>query len=167
MDGNGNLRTVAWDDALHTYPVQETIEVGGGNPDLAISVDYNIGLGVVTLSTDFNGHQTHYNYDRFGRLTSIIKPGDSSQFPTQSFSYTMADPAQSLLYSYDNEGNLTLQTGIVSPSSVSTSIREISRTGRDLRRHPVRGRPGPQARPGGRGRDRLYCQGGGAVQRQG
>jgi len=125
-DGNGNLRTVAWDNVFHAYPIQENIEVGSGKPDLSIAVDYNLGLGGVTRSIDFNDNQTHYQYDRFGRLTNIIRPGDSSQFPTQSFAYAMTDPAKGLLYSYDNEGNLTLQTGIISPSSVSTSARETS-----------------------------------------
>ena len=126
LDPNGNRRTIAYDTTLHTYPVQEDIEVGGGHPDLTVIAVYNLGPGVITSSIDFNGHQTLYGHDFFGRLTSIVKPGDTETFPTLTFSYTMADPEQSLVYSYDSLGNLTIQTGIQTASAVRTSAREVS-----------------------------------------
>jgi YD repeat-containing protein len=119
-DGNGNQRTITYDDTLHTYPVQEDIEVGDGKPDLSLAAAYNLGLGMVTSSIDFNGHQTGYGHDRFGRLTSLVRPGDSASLPTLAFSYSMTDPEQGLIYSYDAEGALTLTTGPPLPSSVDT-----------------------------------------------
>ncbi|MBW2107233.1 MAG: VCBS repeat-containing protein, partial [Deltaproteobacteria bacterium] len=126
QDPNGNLRTIIYDTVLHTYPVQENISVGGGNPDLTVTAGYNLGLGVVTTSMGFNGHQTTYAYDTFGRLTSIVRPGDSALLPTLAFSYTMADPANSLVYEYDPEGILTLSSSPPVPNAVTTRAREVS-----------------------------------------
>lgn len=96
MNPNGYRRSITYDSALHTYPVSESIEIGGGKPDLTILAAYNVGLGVITGSTDFNGHQTSYLHDVFGRLTSIVKSGDSSAFPTMIFEYTMGNPISSI-----------------------------------------------------------------------
>ena len=122
--GVGNLRQIEYDPNLYTFPINEIIEVGQGKPDLSISVSYNIGLGVVTESRDFNDYATTYRYDCFGRLVSIVKPGDSTEYPTLQFTYTMSDPHNSLVYTYDPAGALTLDTGIRIPSSVSTFTRE-------------------------------------------
>jgi len=126
LDPNGHSRTIVYDDTLHAFPTEEHIEVGGGRPDLTVTAAYNLGLGVPTSSVGFNGHQTLYGHDVFGRLTSIVSPGDSTLFPTLAFTYTMADPAASLLYSYDAEGALSLTSGASAPSSVATRAREVS-----------------------------------------
>jgi RHS repeat-associated protein len=126
MDGNGSRRTIAYDSALQVFPIAETIEVGNGKPDLAIQAEVNLGLGVMTRSTDFNGHETLYEADGFGRLTAIIRPGDSAALPTQAFTYTMAAPDKGLVYAYDRAGNLTLRSGAATASSVAISAREVS-----------------------------------------
>jgi len=125
-DPNGHDRGITYDSTLHTYPVQENIEVGGGNPDLSVIAAYNLGLGVVTSSTGFNGHQATYGHDTFGRLTSIVRPGDSATFPTLAFSYTLADPEKGLVYSYDTDGLLNVTVGPPVPSAVTTRAREVS-----------------------------------------
>ena len=43
-------------------------------------------------SADFNGAETTFGYDVFGRLTSMVRPGDSPEFPTAEFSYDLAQP---------------------------------------------------------------------------
>lgn len=126
LDPNGNQRTVSYEGTFHTYPVQEEIEVGGGRPDLSVIAAYNLGLGVIVSSTGFNGHETTYGYDTFGRLTSVIRPGDTAAFPTVKYSYSIADPNRELVYDYDAEGVLTLSSASARPSSVSTRAREIS-----------------------------------------
>ena len=127
QDPNGNLRTVTYDATMHAFPVEETIEVGNGNPDLVFSATYNLGLGVLTAGTDFNNNQTTYRYDCFGRITSIVRPGDSTSLPTKAFSYVMTDPQSGLIYSYDPAGVLTLTTGAPpAPSSITTQARESS-----------------------------------------
>ena len=122
----GHHRVIAYDSILHTYPVREDIEVGGGNPDLTTIAAYHPGLGVAVSATDFNGHQTTFGYDTFGRLTSIVRPGDSPGFPTLAFTYTMVDPEKGLIYAYDDTGLLTLTGGPPMPSSIRAETREVS-----------------------------------------
>ena len=126
LNPNGYRRTVVYDSILHSYPIQESIEVGGGKSDLTTAATYNLGLGVVISSSDFNGHQTFYVHDAFGRLTAIIRSADSMQFPTLAFSYTMTDPGKGLIYSYDVHGVLALSNGSPAPSSIQTRAREVS-----------------------------------------
>jgi RHS repeat-associated protein len=123
---SGHRRTVAWDGLLHAFPVRETIEVGGGKADLEVTAEFNPGLGALTSSTDFNGHVTSFGYDTFGRLTSIVSPGDTALLPTMAFSYALADPTAEQVYAYDPAGALMLSTGVVTPSSVGTRAREVS-----------------------------------------
>ena len=92
-DANGHWRTIAYDESFHTFPVSETI----GGLGLAVSADYDAGLGVPTRFTDFNGNATFFGYDALGRLTAIAKPGDSLALPTQEFVYTLAAPVSSVL----------------------------------------------------------------------
>ncbi|MCL7487162.1 MAG: FG-GAP-like repeat-containing protein [Desulfobulbaceae bacterium] len=126
LDPNGNRRSITWDQDLYAYPVREDIEVGAPSADLSISATYNLGLGTVTGSRDFNGNQTDYGYDVFGRLTSVVLPGDSASLPTMMFAYAMADPLNGLLYSYDASGTLDLTAGAPIASSVATRSREVS-----------------------------------------
>lgn len=126
MDGEGNLRHIEWDTHFSAYPITETIETQDGAPDLVTSVNYNYAFGTVDQVTDFNGNITAYYYDKIGRPTSVVKPGDSNTFPTQVFSYEIADPQKSLLYRYDREGNLDLITSSPRPSAVIVKTREVS-----------------------------------------
>ncbi|MBI5409202.1 MAG: VCBS repeat-containing protein [Nitrospirae bacterium] len=126
LDPNGNRRRLTYDTVLRAFPLREDIEVGGGKPDLSIIAAYNMGLGTIFSSLDFNGNQINYKNDVFGRLTSIIKPGDTLQYPTQTFAYEMSDPQKGLLYSYDADGNLSLSQTPARPSAVRTSAREVS-----------------------------------------
>jgi RHS repeat-associated protein len=125
-NANGFERSISYDSLLHIFPQQENIEVGNGKPDLSVTAEYNLGLGVVTSSVDFNGHQTDYGYDVFGRPSAIVGPSDSPALPTQSFIYTAADPANNLLYAYDSGGVLSLSSAAVTASSVQVKAREVS-----------------------------------------
>ncbi len=42
----------------------------------------------LTSTTDVNGQTTSYQYDVMGRLTAVIRPGDSSSSPTITYSYS-------------------------------------------------------------------------------
>jgi RHS repeat-associated protein len=125
-NANGFERNISYDPLLHIFPQQENIEIGNGNPDLSVTAEYNLGLGVVTSSVDFNGHQTDYGYDVFGRPSAIVGPSDSPALPTQSFIYSAADPANNLLYAYDSGGVLSLSSAVVTASSVQVKAREVS-----------------------------------------
>jgi RHS repeat-associated protein len=123
-DGNGNVRSMLYDTTFHSRSVKETIHLGNEADNLIVSADYNLGLGTITASTDFNGHRTYYQYDTFGRLVKIVGPESSFEYPTKRFTYTMSDPSKGLVYSYEEEGNLALSTGSSKPSSILTKKRE-------------------------------------------
>lgn len=126
-DPVGNTRHVAWDSVFQTYPVSETIVVGGGSPDLVVTAGYDLGYGAVTSSTDFNGNVNTYQYDSFGRLVKIVRPGDTATLPTLAFEYQPADPIRGRAFVYDSAGNLTVNAVPVgSVSRVTTRQREIS-----------------------------------------
>jgi RHS repeat-associated protein len=123
----GHARELDYDPVFGVHPVRETIHVGGGREPLVMIAAYELGLGVMTESTDFNGNRTRYGYDAFGRLTSITRPFDSVALPTVVYEYRMADPYRQLLYEYDRNGALTRTGGSTTiASAVITRAREAS-----------------------------------------
>ncbi|MCW5550967.1 MAG: VCBS repeat-containing protein [Verrucomicrobiae bacterium] len=88
----GHARQIAYDSSLRTYPVTETIHIGGATPPLIVTAGYDLGLGVMTSSTDFNTNTSLYGYDTFGRITTITKPGDTTNAPTELYSYQLGLP---------------------------------------------------------------------------
>lgn len=125
-DGNGNLRSFEYDPRFHTWPIKETIHLGPSGTDLIVTAKYDEALGKVVESTDFNGHTGYYRYDTFGRLITIIQPGDSFDYPTQKFEYRPVDPHRALSYRYDNSGSLTLVYTSERISTIRTESREVS-----------------------------------------
>lgn len=126
-DPNGNPRKVQWDSVFKTYPVKETIVVGGGNPNLVMTAEYDYGFGVMTRSTDFNGLVTGYIYDSFGRPVKTIMPGDTERYPTTSYEYQMVDTQRNKALNYDSKGNLSISfVPAGSSSRIVTRQREIS-----------------------------------------
>lgn len=49
-------------------------------------------FGAIRSATDYAGATTAYEYDAFGRLTKIVKAGDSSAMPTVRYEYLVASP---------------------------------------------------------------------------
>jgi RHS repeat-associated protein len=90
--GAPHSRTIAYDPTLHTHPVSETIHIGGSVASVTLEADYDLGLGVLTESEDFNDHVTFYRYDPFARISSITKPGDTLESPTESYDYRLGMP---------------------------------------------------------------------------
>ena len=96
----GHQRKVEFDALLHTHPVRETIytanplviAAGEPVPRLELSADYDLGLGVLRRAADFNGNESRFDFDTFGRLAAVTKPGDTAEFPTSTFRYRLADP---------------------------------------------------------------------------
>ncbi|MCP4111453.1 MAG: hypothetical protein GY749_38985 [Desulfobacteraceae bacterium] len=93
-DANNHFRSIGYDPVFCTFPVSETIHLE--NSDLAMYADYDYGFGKVKSFTDFNAHKTIFEYDEFGRLIKIVKPGDSD-FYTQMFEYNLADPVSHVI----------------------------------------------------------------------
>jgi RHS repeat-associated protein len=88
----GHARELAYDPRFHAFPEREVIHLGEGKEPLVFQAKYDEGFGTVLESTDFNGNATRYGYDVFGRLTSIVRPGDTEAFPTAEYSYALAVP---------------------------------------------------------------------------
>lgn len=122
----GAARSIEWDSQLHIFPIRETIEVAADQPDLEIMAAYNLGLGVMTESHDFNGHQTSYHYDIFSRPTAVVRPGDSEALPTLSYRYQLCDPRLGRLYSYDAAGQLSETATSRQFSRIASFAREVS-----------------------------------------
>jgi YD repeat-containing protein len=94
LDANGGRREIFYDAASHTYPVRERIFIGDGAIDY--TVDYDAVFGKISSLMDPNGAQTKYSYDALGRLSDVVKPGDSQSLPTTSYSYDLASPVSTV-----------------------------------------------------------------------
>ena len=89
-----------YDSVHHTYPVTQTDYFNYAayanslfdSQALATTWDYDYRLGIPTGETDPNGAQTSAQYDGLGRMTKLIRPGDSSGSPTLSMSYVDSFP---------------------------------------------------------------------------
>jgi YD repeat-containing protein len=88
----GHYRSLDYDSGFRSYPVRETIHVGRGKPPLVFEAEYDEGLATVRRSTDFNGNTTTYAFDALGRLVRMVKPGDSTEYPTLEYAYGVAVP---------------------------------------------------------------------------
>lgn len=86
----GHYRQLDYDALFHTYPTRETIHLGTGKDPLIFQAGYDAGFGTATKSIDFNGNETDYGYDALARLTSIVKPYDSTEYPTIEYDYVLA-----------------------------------------------------------------------------
>lgn len=90
----GHFREMAYDERFHSFPVRETIHVGHDKPALVFEATYDEGHATMLSSTDFNSHTATYAYDALGRVTSIVKPYDTTAFPTTEYDYALAVPAE-------------------------------------------------------------------------
>ena len=122
QDARGHFRDIEYDTAFNTFPVTETIQIEG--TELAVKVGYDTTLGLLTQSTDLNGHITHNQYDDFGRQVSVLRPGDGADYPSLSYQYQMSDPHRGDVYDYDSKGNPSLGYSGIVYSSVKTENRE-------------------------------------------
>ncbi|BAL98291.1 RHS repeat domain-containing protein [Caldilinea aerophila] len=80
-----NLRTTTYtyaDNGYNTYRTGEQNALGH-----TTSWVYNYRLGVPVQETDPNGLTTFAEYDGFGRLTKLIRPGQSSASPSIAIGY--------------------------------------------------------------------------------
>jgi RHS repeat-associated protein len=114
-DANGNTSTVDYDDSFDWIPVQACNSLAP--PQCVTTAYYGIdngtenGLwGQVKSVTDANDVSTEYLYDDLGRLTTVMRPGDSEDYPSLEYTY--------------NDGP--------APFSIVASAREVSGTAESL-----------------------------------
>ncbi|RWX44584.1 RHS repeat-associated core domain-containing protein [Candidatus Electrothrix aarhusensis] len=102
-DANEKCRNIYYDAQFHTFPIQESI----CGLNLLMEAEYDTGLGVITEHRDFNQQVTQYDYDPLGRLTAIIRPGDTLALPTQSFAYQVGNPLSAVRTSLREQAGST------------------------------------------------------------
>jgi RHS repeat-associated protein len=89
-DGRGGGRYFEW-ASDRTSIRSERVKLDGGVA-LVERAEVDGASGNLLAATDYGGATTHYEYDAFGRLTKVIKPGDSSRAPTVTYSYEAHAP---------------------------------------------------------------------------
>ena len=83
-------QTTDFDPIYHTYPVGQHTPAMPGFPNgfsTTINYDYNLGLPISQINNGDPTTKVTAYYDSFGRLTSLVKPGDSDASPTFQVAY--------------------------------------------------------------------------------
>ncbi len=94
LDAAGGRREIAYDETDHVHPVRERMIAGPSVFDFI--AEYDAVFGKPISYSDPNGAITSYEYDALGRLSKIIKPGDSSQLPTVGYEYDLKAPVSTI-----------------------------------------------------------------------
>ncbi|PZS04806.1 MAG: hypothetical protein DLM69_01455 [Candidatus Chloroheliales bacterium] len=79
-----------YDGVFHAFVTQvrqPQVYHPGGNVTLTTSYNYDWVHGTKIQVTDPNLNATTMQYDQFNRITALIKPGDSPQYPTEWWVY--------------------------------------------------------------------------------
>jgi len=94
-NANDHHRTIAYDDILQTYPIAETVHLDPlADPcALSLTVDYHFSFGQICRATDFSAAVSTFDYDCFGRLQQILRPGQA----WERFEYKLASPVSHIL----------------------------------------------------------------------
>jgi RHS repeat-associated protein/uncharacterized repeat protein (TIGR01451 family) len=82
--GNGSAAytsTTTYDNTFHAFSVQVNPPAVNG-VTLTERAEYDYRMGTLTKVIDANNVATQAEYDVFGRMVKLIKPSDSSQYPT-------------------------------------------------------------------------------------
>ncbi len=82
-DPNGNTTVWTFETTYNIYPQTKTLPITG----LVESYSYESGTKNLTSFTDVNGQVTNYYYDTFKRQTKVVKPGDTTQYPSIEYLY--------------------------------------------------------------------------------
>ncbi len=84
----GITQSTTFDTTYHTYPIWQTTPPVTGFPSgMTTTFTYDYTLGLPLSQTDANGIVTSVEYDGFGRMIKLIKPGDTSAAPTLQVAY--------------------------------------------------------------------------------
>src|SRR5690606_20338498 len=123
------------------YPISQTTPPptsGGTGLTTQWAYDFNSDgmndyiLGLPTSEVDPNGNSTSAQYDAFGRMIKLIRPGDATNSPTISIAYTNSstftttltqqiDPSTSYVFSRVYEG-MGILTRIMSGGSIVDTV---------------------------------------------
>jgi YD repeat-containing protein len=84
-DGAGGGRRFAWAPD-RTSIASEQVKIDSGVV-LIERATVDGAFGALLSATDYAGNTTNYEYDAFGRLAKVIKPGDSISRPSIAYAY--------------------------------------------------------------------------------
>src|ERR1700722_5801774 len=93
-DGDGFTSTWVYDAPTSSYRVSATDAAGH-----TVQSTFDAGWGAVLTDTDPSANVTTFQYDVFGRLKEVIKPGDSTVVGgTTNYTYSVMPPGTSGVY---------------------------------------------------------------------
>ena len=110
-DARGGGRIFQWDPDDHTTIKSEQVKLET-SIDLTETAEIDPRFGDLLAVTEYNGQLTRFQYDALGRLTGVVKPGDTSDRPSISYSYQPGAPL----------------SRVVTESRVSSGPDQIERT---------------------------------------
>lgn len=89
-DGRGGGRIFEW-AGDHTSLKSERVKL---ETDVVLTeiAETDGAFGNLLAVTEYNGQTTHYEYDPFGRLTKVVRPGDTSDNPSVRYTYDASAP---------------------------------------------------------------------------
>lgn len=107
--GNGSVASTVhtnYDTTFHAFSITVTSPTGNNNSTTLLeSAAYDYRMGTMTSVTDPNNNTTTAEYDVFGRMVKLIKPGDSSALPTVRADYRDSElPFRYTYYVRNNSG---------------------------------------------------------------
>ncbi|MBP7428591.1 MAG: hypothetical protein KBC05_04115 [Candidatus Hydrogenedentes bacterium] len=86
----GHYREFVYDATFHVFPVEERIFTERNDITLAVRATYDPGWGGVLSYTDPSGGTSQVDYDAFGRVVAITRPGET--MPGREYAYVVAQP---------------------------------------------------------------------------
>ena len=89
-DARGGGRVFEWEPLSHAFVVGEGVKAGARL--LFQRATYDTARGNIVSFTNFNGAVSTLGYDPLGRITVLIKPGDSAERPTLRYGYELGAP---------------------------------------------------------------------------
>ncbi|HMA94699.1 MAG TPA: RHS repeat-associated core domain-containing protein, partial [Polyangiaceae bacterium] len=95
IDGKGSRSELFYDEN-HQFLTREVRHVDA-TTILTWNAKYDGRFGAITSLIDPNGHETRVQHDALGRVTVIVKPGDSDERPTLKFERVVASPLSSVV----------------------------------------------------------------------
>jgi YD repeat-containing protein len=125
-DPMGNVTTTTYDPVTSTFPQTVTNAKGQSG-----TIAYNYQYGKPATKTDPNGAVTQHQYDVYGRLTTVIGPGDTQQYTTKSYNYN--DSLLGTIGANNGGQHVTVQARVQSlQSAVYTTSTYFDGFGREI-----------------------------------
>ncbi|HBY95227.1 MAG: hypothetical protein M5U01_17740 [Ardenticatenaceae bacterium] len=91
-DPNNHTTTTSYDNPTYRGFATRVIRPRPDGGTLTTQTDYDFTTLVVSRVSDAeNQDATSYEYDSWGRLTKVIRPGDSANAPTVEYQYHAGD----------------------------------------------------------------------------